>query len=54
MLREAGKKDRMNVREFILTHIDMKPTAFSYATEKMKELREIRKEKLKEKKERIV
>ncbi len=41
MLREAGKKDRINVREFILIHIDMKPTAFSYATEKMKELRKI-------------
>jgi len=45
MLREAGKKDRMNVREFILRHIDMKPQAFSYATEKMTELRKIRKEK---------
>lgn len=45
MLREAGKKDRINVREFILRHIDMKPQAFSYATEKMTELRKIRKEK---------
>jgi hypothetical protein len=45
MLREAGKKDRINVREFILRHIDMKPQAFSYATEKMIELRKIRKEK---------
>ncbi len=45
MLREAGKKDRMNVREFILMHLDMKPIAFSYATEKMLELRKIKKEK---------
>jgi 3-methyladenine DNA glycosylase AlkD len=44
MLREAGKKDRINVREFILRHLDMKPQAFSYATEKMIELRKIRKE----------
>ena len=48
MLREAGKKDRHVVRDFILMHLDMKPTAFSYATEKMKELRKIRKEKIKE------
>jgi 3-methyladenine DNA glycosylase AlkD len=51
MLREAGKKDRLAVREFILMHIDMKPTAFSYATEKMKELREIKKQKKKNEKE---
>ncbi len=50
MLREAGKRDRINIREFIIRHIDMKPIAFSYATEKMKELRKIRKEKMKEKK----
>ncbi len=47
MLREAGKRDRINIREFIIRHIDMKPIAFSYATEKMKELRKIRKEKMK-------
>lgn len=47
MLREAGKKNRNIIREFILMHLDMKPTAFSYATEKMKELRNIRKEKMK-------
>jgi len=52
MLREAGKKDRLTVRDFILMHIDMKPIAFSYATEKMPELRKIRKEKMKEKKEK--
>ncbi len=45
MLREAGKKDRLSVREFIMNHLDMKPIAFSYATEKMTELRKIRKEK---------
>lgn len=43
MLREAGKRDRMALRTFILAHLDMKATAFSYATEKMKELRENRK-----------
>jgi 3-methyladenine DNA glycosylase AlkD len=45
MLREAGKKNRIAVRDFILRHLDMKATAFSYATEKMKELRTTRKEK---------
>ena len=47
MLREAGKRQRIGVRDFIIRHIDMKATAFSYATEKMKELREMRKEKAK-------
>jgi 3-methyladenine DNA glycosylase AlkD len=50
MLREAGKKNRLAVREFILRHIDMKPNAFSYATEKMTELRDVKKEKIKEEK----
>lgn len=50
MLREVGKKNRLALREFIMMHLDMKPSAFSYATEKMKELRKIRKEKLKENK----
>jgi 3-methyladenine DNA glycosylase AlkD len=45
MLREVGKKDRFALREFILRHLYMKPQAFSYATEKMIELRKIRKEK---------
>jgi len=44
MLREAGKKNRHAVREFIIIHMDMKPFAFSYATEKMTELRKIKKE----------
>ena len=65
MLREAGKRNRLAARDFIMLHIDMKPVAFSYATEtsemkflrvlrkqkfsdKMKELRKIRKEKEKQ------
>jgi len=51
MLREAGKKNGLALREFIIIHIDMKPVAFSYATEKMTELRKIRKEKIKKEKE---
>ncbi len=50
MLREVGKKNRLSLREFLLVRLDMKPHAFSYATEKMAELRKIRKEKLKEEK----
>jgi 3-methyladenine DNA glycosylase AlkD len=49
MLREVGKKNRLALREFLLMHLDMKSAAFSYATEKMKELREIKKEYLKNK-----
>jgi 3-methyladenine DNA glycosylase AlkD len=49
MLREVGKKDRIGIRNFILNHFDMKSYAFSYSTEKMLELREIRKEKIKKK-----
>lgn len=45
MLREAGKKERLATKDFILQHLDMKTSAFSYATEKMKELRKIKKEK---------
>lgn len=48
MLREAGKKERIRTRDFILTHLNMKPTAFSYATEKMLELRAFKKSKKKE------
>jgi 3-methyladenine DNA glycosylase AlkD len=51
MLREVGKKNRLALREFLLMHMDMKSAAFSYATEKMKELREIKKEFLKKNKE---
>jgi 3-methyladenine DNA glycosylase AlkD len=46
MLREVGKKNRLSLREFAIIHMDMKPTAFSYATEKMTELRTIKKERL--------
>jgi 3-methyladenine DNA glycosylase AlkD len=53
MLREAGKKNRLSIREFILTHMDMKSQAFSYATEKMIELRQIKKDKVKEEKEKL-
>jgi len=49
MLRECGKKERIATRDFILMHLDMKPAAFSYATEKIPELRKIKKEKLREK-----
>ena len=45
MLREAGKRERLAVKDFILMHLDMKAYAFSYATEKMKELRKIKKQK---------
>lgn len=51
MLREAGKRARVPIKEFIMMHLDMKSSAFSYATEKMTELREIKKRKLKEQKE---
>jgi 3-methyladenine DNA glycosylase AlkD len=51
MLREAGKKNRLAVREFIIIHMNMKPSAFSYATEKMTELREIKKEKIRKDKQ---
>jgi 3-methyladenine DNA glycosylase AlkD len=51
MLREVGKKNRLSLREFVIVHMDMKPIAFSYATEKMKELREIKKEGKKKEKE---
>lgn len=49
MLREAGKKNRLSLREFLMMHLDMKSIAFSYATEKMKELREIKREYIKQK-----
>jgi 3-methyladenine DNA glycosylase AlkD len=52
MLREVGKKNRLALREFIIIHIDMKPFAFSYATEKMKEIRVIKKEMVKKKKKK--
>ena len=70
MLREAGKRERLATRDFILRHLDMKAYAFSYATEtsemkflrvlrkqkfsdKMKELRKIKKQKERAKEEKI-
>ena len=50
MLREVGKRNRIAAAEFIKMHMDMKNIAFSYATEKMKELRKKRKEKIKKEK----
>lgn len=43
MLREAGKQKPEIVKRFILKHMQMPPIAFSYATEKMMELRKLRK-----------
>ena len=43
MLREAGKQKPEIVKRFILKHMHMPPIAFSYATEKMTELRKLRK-----------
>jgi len=51
MLREAGKKNPIQLKEFINLHKDMKPVCLSYATEKMPELKKIIKEKLKDEKE---
>jgi 3-methyladenine DNA glycosylase AlkD len=51
MLREVGKKNRTALRDFVMMHLDMKPYAFSYATEKMIELRPVRKEFLKKQKQ---
>lgn len=42
MLREAGKQNPEVVKRFILKHIHMPPIAFSYATERMKELKKLR------------
>lgn len=53
MLREAGKKNRLAVREFILIRLNMKPSAFSYATEKMLELRKIKQDKIKQEKGKL-
>ena len=52
MLREVGKKNRLSLREFLMMHLDMKSVAFSYATEKMKELREIKRKWLEEQKKK--
>jgi len=46
VLREAGKEKPEQVKKFILKNINMPSILFSYATEKMKNLRKIRKRKL--------
>ncbi len=43
MLREAGKQNPEVVKRFILKNMNMPPITFSYATEKMKELRKLKK-----------
>jgi len=50
MLREAGKRNRLEVRQFLLLHKNMNPFSLSYATEKMPEVKaQIREEQKKEK-----
>lgn len=51
MLREAAKKNLIQVKEFINHHKDMKPYCLSYATEKMPDYKKQLKEKLKQEKE---
>ena len=51
MLREAGKKNPVEVKEFIKIHKDMKPWCLSYATEKMPEFKKLMKEQLKQEQE---
>jgi 3-methyladenine DNA glycosylase AlkD len=46
MLREAGKKNPIQLKEFLMHHKDMKPFCLSYATEKMPEVKKQIKEKL--------
>jgi len=52
MLREAGKKNPVQVQEFLRIHSSMKPACFSYATEKMVGFRKMIKEKLKAEKDK--
>ncbi len=51
MLREAAKKNLIQVKEFLNHHKDMKPVCLSYATEKMPDYKKALKEKLKHEKE---
>ncbi len=48
MLREAAKKNPVQIKEFIKIHKDMKPWCLSYATEKMPEFKKLIKEQLKQ------
>ncbi|MDP1728989.1 MAG: DNA alkylation repair protein [archaeon] len=47
MLREAGKKNPIQVKEFIKIHKKMKPYCLSYATEKMPDFKKLIKEQIK-------
>jgi 3-methyladenine DNA glycosylase AlkD len=51
MLREAGKKNPSQLKEFLNVHKAMKPVCLSYATEKMPEFKKLLKEKLKNEKQ---
>ena len=48
MLREAAKKNPVQIKEFIKIHKDMKPWCLSYATEKMPDFKKLIKEQLKQ------
>lgn len=48
MLRECGKKNLIQVKEFLNHHKDMKSVCLSYATEKMPDYKKALKEKLKQ------
>jgi 3-methyladenine DNA glycosylase AlkD len=51
MLRECAKKNQVQVQEFIKIHKNMKPSALSYATEKMPAFKILIKKMIKEDKE---
>ncbi len=51
MLREASKKNLIQVKQFLDHHKDMKPICLSYATEKMPEYKKQLKEKIKQEKD---
>lgn len=51
MLREVGKKNLIELKEFINHHKDMKPASLAYATEKMPDFKKQIKEKLAHEKE---
>lgn len=50
MLRECGKKNPIQLKEFINIHKNMKPVCLSYATEKMPEVKKLVKDKIKHEK----
>jgi len=51
MLREAAKKNPVQIKEFIKIHKNMKPWCLSYATEKMPDFKKLMKEQLKQEQE---